>query len=194
MKNINGGYLYHIVRYKKLNLGQKLHFGGQPNYFCRYMNSRDFTTGGIDLNSMLINKEFDELNTEEEKCLKSYVYESCLMVRELVFENVRLREFPDLPSRLECLYCAETLGEARRWIPILLRMDKVEKPLQIVKLKASGKLFKGDGNLVIRNTNSIDCKIEMARKYWNQETTSENIELLFVGDVEVVDIIEDLMQ
>ncbi len=73
-------------------------------------------------------------------------------------------------------------------------MNKVFKPLQIVKLKAKGILFKGDGSLMLRNTNSINSKIEMARKYWGQKTISKNKELLFIGDVEVVDIIEDLVK
>ncbi len=36
------------------------------------------------------------------------------MIRELVLENVRIKEFPNLPSRLECLYCTETLEEAKK--------------------------------------------------------------------------------
>ena len=51
-----------------------------------------------------------------------------------------------------------------------------------------GKIFEGDGDLMLRNTYSIDSKIEMARKYWSGETQSNNQEMLFVGCAEVVEI------
>lgn len=194
MKNAFDGYLYHIVRYKKLKKGQKLHFGGELNCFCKNINSQNFVVEEKDINMLTLNKDLKDFNNQEEKTLKSYIYESCLMIRELVLENVRMKEFPNLPSRLECLYCAETLEEAKKWVPILLRMNKAFKPLQIVKLKAKGILFKGDGSLMLRNTNSIDSKIEMARKYWGQKTISKDKELLFIGNVEVIDIIEDLVK
>lgn len=186
------GYLYHIVRYEKLKIGQKLHFGGKPNYFCQNMNALNFELEDNDINELILTKDIKEFNFQETNTLKRYVYESCMITRELVLENIRLKEFPNYPSRLECLYCVETYEDAIKWIAPLKRMDKLNPPLQIVKLKAKGKLFKGDGNLMLRNTLSINSKIDMARKYWNAETNSNNKELLFVGDVEVVEIFENI--
>ena len=186
------GYLYHVVRYEKLNIGQKLHFGGKPNFFSRKINSIDFSVNEKDINALILSKDIDKLTEDESKKLKQYVYHSCLVIRELVLENIRLKEYTNHPSRLECLYCVESIEDARKWIEPLKRMDRHNPPLQIVKLKAKGKLFKGDGNLMLRNTFSIDSKIEMAHKYWNAETNSDNEELLFIGDVEVVKIFEDL--
>ena len=186
------GFLYHITRYEKLDLGQKLQFGGKPNRFALNFSKLEFMVGDKDVNQLVIEKDLKDFNDAEKNILKSYIYESCLISRELILENVRQKNFPNLPSRLECIYCVKSLIDAKKWVQILKRMDRKNPPLQIVKLKASGNLFCGDGSLITRNTKSINSKIEMANNYWSKSTTSENVELLFVGAVEVVEIVEDI--
>lgn len=184
------GYLYHIVRYKKLKQNQKLHFGSLDNQFFKTMNEWSFVVGDSDLNSIVLNKKLTDFTSEEQRVLKGYVYESCMIIRELVLEIVKLNEFADYPSRLKCMYCVKTKEQAENWIPILKRMNSKNPPLQIVKLKAKGKIFRGDGNLMIRNTRSLESKFELARKYWNNATKSDNEEILFIGNAEVEEIYE----
>ena len=192
MEKFNG-YLYHIVRYKKLELGQKLNFNQTQNYFAKNMFDLEFSVNNQDVNLMLQTKEIEFLTKEEKKILNSYVYESCMQTRELILENVRLKDFPDRPSRFQCLFCSETLEDTRRWVLALKRMSRQNPPLQIVKLKAKGKIFKGDGDLMLRNTHSLNSKVEMAKIYWRGQTyfNSLNKEILFQGNAQVVEIIEE---
>lgn len=187
------GYLYHVVRYEKMTPGQKFVVGEKPNHFCLSMNNKDFNVGDDDVNMLVFNKNIKDFSDEDATATKNYIYHSCLIIRELVLENVRLNEFHSLPSRLKCLYACETLQEAEKWVSVLQRMDKKNLPLQIVKLKVDGKIFKGDGSLMLRNTFSVDSKIEMARAYWGQKTQSqkEYQEILFEGKAEVVNIEKD---
>lgn len=152
------GYLYHVARYKKMIVGQELVVGDKPNNFCLSICSKSFSVGEQDVNYLILHKDISQFSDIELSILKSYVYESCLMIRELVLENIRLTNFPDLPSRLKCLYCCNTLDDAKNWVNALKRMDKKNVPLQIVKLKVKGKVFEGDGSLMLRNTYIIDSK------------------------------------
>ena len=43
---------------------------------------------------------------------------------------------------------------------------------------------------MIRNTRSLESKFELARKYWNNATKSDNEEILFIGNAEVEEIYE----
>lgn len=189
MQKFNG-FLYHITRYKKLELGEKLYFGQIPNRFAKKMFSTDFAVGNYDINQLFMKKTVQDFSAVEAKSTKNYIYESCQMLRELVLEQIRLKEFPKHPSRLECLYCCKTYQEAKSWINALKRMQPNQPPLQIVKLKAKGKIFEGDGSLMLRNTYSLNSKIDMARQYWNGSNNPIMSEILFVGTAQVVEISE----
>jgi len=190
MKNFNG-FLYHIVRYNKLEVGEKLTFGNAPNKFANKIFDASFQIGELDINQFVHSKPFKEFTREEEKETKRYIYESCQMLRELILEKVRKEKFPKSPSRLACLYCAKTFEDAKGWIGALKRMHPTAPPLQIVKLKAKGKVFEGDGNLMLRNTFSLNSKLEMARQYWSGSNNSSLPEILFAGKAEVVEILEE---
>lgn len=185
------GFLYHITRYNKWQVGDKLEFGGKENLFAKKMFETDFLVDDMDILGLFQKKSCKDFTKEEESKAKSYVYESTQTLRELVLENVRAKEFPNHPSRLECLYCVETFEEAKSWIEPLKRMHKSEPPLQIVKLKVKGKIFKGEGNLMLRNTLSLNSKKEMARQYWQGTENPVLPEILFVGKAEVKEILEE---
>lgn len=185
------GFLYHITRYNKMNVGDKLKFGGKENLFAKRMFETDFLVDDMDILELFQKKSCKDFTKEEESKAKSYVYESTQMLRELVLENVRAKEFPKYPSRLECLYCVETYEEAKSWIEALKRMHKSKPPLQIVKLKVKGKIFKGEGNLMLRNTLSLNSKKEMAWQYWQGTENPVLPEILFVGKAEVAQILEE---
>ena len=60
-----------------------------------------------------------------------------------------------------------------------------------MKLKGKGKIFKGEGNLMLRNTLSLNSKKEMARQYWQGIENPVLPEILFVGKAEVKEILEE---
>lgn len=190
MKKING-FLFHIARYNQLEVGQKLHFGQGSNFFAKKMFDSDYVVNNFDINQLFIKKPCKDFSDEEQFATKSYINESCQMLRELILEQIRLTEFPKHPSRLKCLYCCQSLDEAKSWINALKRMHPSQPPLQIVKLKAKGKIFVGDGNLMLRNTYSLNSKIDMARQYWKGTENPTLPEILFVGKAEVIEILEE---
>ena len=185
------GFLYHITRYKKLSVGDELDFGNEYNYFAQSIFEKSFEVGEIDINQLALTKSFNEFLPEEEKETKNYIYESCLMLRELILEDVRNKEFKKYPSRLKCLYCSIDYETAKNWVGAIKRMKPNEPPLQIVKLKVNGRIFQGDGNLMLRNTYSLNSKIEMAKKYWSG-TSNELPEILFEGKAKVIEIMEEV--
>ena len=184
--------LYHITRFKKLKKGDKLSFGRTLNFFAQRMLELEFKINEKDINELVFSKNFNEFTEEEIKTTKTYIYESCLMLRELILEQVRSQEFPHLPSRFKCIYCVKTLRQAQNWVSALKRMQPEKPPLQIVKLKCKGTAFEADGDLMLRNTLSINSKIEMAKKYWQGTTNSKHPEVLFVGEAEISEVIQEV--
>ena len=111
-----------------------------------------------------------------------------LLVRELALENVRKNFYPDLPSRLHCMYLSLYKQTA---------VDNYEKSrenhLQVIAVKLNGKIFKS-GNFVLgRDGGSFEDYIAKAHNYWTQtDVTDENVtEILFEGEAEVVEIIKE---
>ena len=74
-----------------------------------------------------------------------------------------------------------------------MRMNKMNnlKPLQIVKLRVHGNIFKSEGNLMTRNTLSMNSKLKMAHEYWKGVKNHVEPEILVDGDIEVVEIIKE---
>ena len=76
----------------------------------------------------------------------SYMDQTIRAVRETIVEMVRLQEFPEYPSRLSCLYVAKSYEDALKWRALFDSYNR--EVLQIVKLRAIGSSFEGDGNLL----------------------------------------------
>jgi len=101
---------------------------------------------------------------------------------ELAFELVRLREFPAMPSRFECLFLWDNEGWAREY-----HNDAGYAGLYIVEIADEEQVFKGDFAL-ITNFNlpdTIEKMMGRARRYWNGEIQGKYEELL-IGNIRVV--------
>ena len=185
--------LFHVVTYKKLHIGDKIEFGKTPNYFSDRINSLNFAIGQMDLNEFVLKNDLKNLSIDDYKEIKRYIYESCLITREYALEYVRQNFFKNRPSRFRCLFASETLEQAKEWSKNLMRMNKLNglKPLQIVKIKANGKIFKGESALMLRNTYSMDNKKQMAKEYWKKKTKFIEPEILVEGQIEVIEIIKE---
>ncbi len=103
---------------------------------------------------------------------------------------VRLQEYPQYPSRLSCLYAAESYEDVLKWKGIFESYNR--KVLQIVRLRVLGKSFKGDGDLLPKEDGApFARKIEQAREYWKGSSNSVLPEILIDGRIEVTEILED---
>lgn len=107
------------------------------------------------------------------------------MLRESVFESVRLTHQPALPSRTTCLWLAESLEDARYWLG---RIDHPgRKRLFEMKLLEGGSLHRAyEGHL----TDAPECIHEIearARRYWRGEPARDGRpELLYAGRLQVL--------
>ncbi len=110
------------------------------------------------------------------------------MIRELVYEEIRLKYFSDLPSRHHCIWLCE-----RENLEIWLNELKGSQ-LEICKVRVTGNIHKCYAG-ALDNTN-INYKLlcEKAKKYWNGECigNSEAKEYLLEGRVEVIEKIRNM--
>lgn len=182
---------YHIESNKLYKIGDKFQVGDEYNYFYDEIINKEFYLNDKDVNELMINKKKNnnyELNSEEFDLVFKCVNDTTMIVRELVFEDVRKVYFNHLPSRLKCMYVTKTLDECYDWLKIFKRTNK--QPNQILKLKLSGNIFEGDASFILRQNNKIKEKIKQAHNYWSGIKRDDIKELLFEGFVEVIDVIE----
>lgn len=140
-------------------------------------------------------------------------YKHCDIDREMIWEVVRLREFPHLPSRIDSRYLWQDEGKARMWHYFGVK-DKLHRGGDSLKIKAKEILScyqqaHNDKNLrglyevevvelkrvctanidLISYTNDGDTVatlMERARQYWRSEGTDADKEVLLEGTVAVV--------
>lgn len=117
---------------------------------------------------LLVTKRLDELDKRQ----------SWLRVLEDFFENVRLAEFPDKPSRLKSVYLAPSL-----------KSTTCRKNNYLVKCKA--KIFLTDQNIFSAASTyakSKQEKLDYARAYWSENPVNrlERPEILVEGKVEIL--------
>ena len=187
--------VYHIVTRNKMHLGQIIDFDeNQYNTLYRFFFETEYlNSNGEDFIQILqshYTKEGLNLDKDNADVAMKYVGQTTRAVREVIMEMVRLKEYPQYPSRLSCLYAAKTYEDVLKWKQIFDSFNR--NVLQIVKLKVDGNYFEGDGDLLPKEDGiSFSKKIEQARNYWNGNISNELPELLINGKIEVTEIIED---
>ena len=129
------------------------------------------------------------LDAEQTKTLRRYLGRTGRAIRETVAELVRLQEFPDRPSRLSCIFAAETFEEAMQWKTIFASFGR--DVLQIVELSVQGNVFRGDASLLPGvDSKPFAAKIEQARAYWKGTPDPKLPELLVEGRVVVQGVVQ----
>lgn len=191
--NINEEIFYHINTGKKLEIGDVLEIGDKYNNFYHQIYNMESLDGNNDANQILLEMKKNNClifkNGDNAKIVSDTVSNSAMITRELMFEEVRKEINHELPSRLKCLYVCKTKDEIKSWLEIFKRTDK--KDYQILKLKLTGKIFKGDASYVLRQNISLNKKKEQARLYWNGIHKDNIYEYLFEGKLVVEDILDN---
>jgi hypothetical protein len=106
---------------------------------------------------------------------------------ELAWEVVRLHEFPNRPSRLDCLFLwkkeevARDFHSRRPWPTGLYEVEVVE----------CSRVFVANMGLIsyFEDSETIASMFERARRYWRTESMDEDGEILMEGIVRVVRIL-----
>ena len=103
---------------------------------------------------------------------------------ELVFESVRVSQFPELPSRQTCIYLSES-SDVEKWYAAISPDGKAP----ICEIEATGNLHKADqrwlqDNDVLPHSNFV----KNAEGYWGGEPYARDTtwEILFVGELRVI--------
>lgn len=188
-------FVYHIVTKNKMSLGQIINFDENINntLYRFFFEKEQVNSKGEDFIQIVQRHYTGEgltLGKENANVAINYIGQTTRAIREVIVEMVRLKEYPQYPSRLSCLYAAKTYEDALKWKKLFDSFNR--KVLQIVKLNVFGNYFEGDGNLLPKEDGvPFSKKIEQAREYWKGNVNNELPELLINGKIEVTEIIDD---
>lgn len=169
MQHVENQIFWHINKNANYQIGKTYAFGEKLNPFFKFY------------------EEWEPNSTTNEK---QVLQEFSTYVRERVFEDIRLESFPNLPSRMKCLWLMsnskESLDFWRRRIP---------NYLNIVEFKCSGTIHEGDERYLTPLYFNLPLQKNLALSYWSGKRISNDDkykEILFVGKATVMQILPPL--
>lgn len=106
------------------------------------------------------------------------------LVRELVFEEVRTREYPHCPSRRTCIWLMpDDLSAVKAW-----RSSLPEGQHRLFRVLAKGKIHCANPKYLEGGSLGISFWRELAVNYWSGKDIHEKRkEILFEGELKVVE-------
>lgn len=111
--------------------------------------------------------------------------------REAVFEEIRLHNFTNYPSRRNCLWVIENKQSSiDYWWNHFKSTSSYPDKLSLLKLKLSGEVFQASQNHLTSTLTPVNEIREQAFKYWMGQDAEKNSEILFTGTLEVLEIIK----
>ena len=137
-----------------------------------------------------LNVDSDELGLEPEGV-------KMMIVLEAIFEQVRLKSAPSLPSRMNCVFTWPSLELARRFRIQYVPGGTIHRcrVIEGLAVELDGGLLPPGINLVDLSPSALSHEVRATRaraeKYWNAPASPDFPELLIVGSVEVVDPVND---
>ena len=156
----------HRARWKQLCVGQQIKIGNDPNpIYTNWMNSA--TRIGQDITASDVEKNY------------------VVMLREMVFENIRLLKHANLPSRKNCIWLCDSEEHARYWISRVPHTGK-KRIIEIEQL--DGSLHKGYEQHLTNNRENISELENRAMSYWSGSGSGQ-YELLATGLLRVVRVL-----
>lgn len=174
-------YAYHVVTERPMHLGQHILFDDahHSGVYQRVMSKLD-----------IVNEIYGDPQKYENTELD---YPLMVALRELALEDVRREKYPDLPSRMGCLYVSESLQESMQWADYFISLGR--PTFQLVKVKVTGNRFVGDAVKCFDGVTDREKNLRMAERYWENRPDPSGEppirEFLVNGDIEVVEIIKE---
>lgn len=108
------------------------------------------------------------------------------ITREMHFENVRVRNFSELPSRQHCIWLAESLEDAQYWKERLVGRVNC----RIFRVEVDGSVFRTNEGHLIQEAEPFDITIQRAKDYWNGRPSNGRNEVLFEGSFRVLEQVD----
>jgi Protein of unknown function (DUF2441) len=196
---------FHINRvvewspHEKLSAGDKFDVGGESNPYFRFFekfhktvpvtNTNDgkiMDVPGVKFVGEVANGKINSPDVAKiaHGILKHFV----AYIRELIWEDVRKKEFPHLPSRQRCYWLIPNIEGVKYWCG-RLALEKTE--FQVIRVRVQGRLHKASEKYLLGDSEPLEVSIQKARQYWLgvvEESSSE--EIIFEGQVTVQEVID----
>jgi Protein of unknown function (DUF2441) len=108
-------------------------------------------------------------------------------VLELAWETVRLREYPERPSRFDCIFLWASEDAARHWHYRREVLGGIVAGLYEVEVVTCERVFLADLNLIsyFEDAETIATLMARARRYWHGDGADRQPEVLLDGGVVV---------
>lgn len=109
------------------------------------------------------------------------------LVGELIWEDVRRREFPDLPSRQRCMWLAPDLAAVRYW---LARLGPGATRMQVLRVGCEGRMHTASEAHLIGDSLPLEEAVSRARLYWQGvRPDGDTEEIIFEGRLTVREVL-----
>jgi len=184
--------LYQVATDRDYKVGDKLYFGDTPNgqeFNCLNLSFNKDGKPFHELGFELVDKKKNpDLIIDLSKALSNYDF----IMREFALEEVRKEKFPNLPSRFRCMFLSEDKDTCLHNIQGFINRG-AGKHIQAIKVKVNGEAFFVKTFGIIRSGLSFNEYKKEAVNYWSQDQNSTDAtkEILFVGDVEILEILKE---
>ncbi len=187
--------LYQVATGRNYKVGDKIHFGDEPNgqeFNCLNLS---FNKEGEPLHKLGYDNakkgifKNKNLLLDMSKALSNYDF----IMREFAMEEVRKQQFPKLPSRFKCMFLSEDADTCLHNLQGFINRGAGSN-LQAIKVRVNGEAHFVKDYGVSRLGLSFNEYKNEAIKYWSQDqhSTSATKEILFTGDVEIVEILKEV--
>ncbi|MFQ6724247.1 MAG: DUF2441 domain-containing protein [Clostridia bacterium] len=191
--------LYQVATDRNYKVGDILTFNKDiPNGQSNRVFNTDFRlNGGRPSDEMyyVAKRKFKKFKSKEDIYSISHILEYYdVTVKEMAIEEVRKEYFPNLPSRLHCMYLSLTKDIALRNLKSMAESrEKNGKNFQAVAVKLNGTIFKAGKVYMSREGQSYNYYKEKAVSYWKKKVLKDEEvkEVLFEGTAEIVEILKE---
>lgn len=140
-------------------------------------------------------RKFKKFKTKEDIYSIAHILEYYdVAIKEMAIEEVRKELFPNLPSRLHCMYLSLSKDIALANLKSVAESrEKNGKHFQAVAVKLNGVIFKAGKVYMSREGQSYNYYKQKAVSYWKQRglKDEEVKEVLFEGTAEVIEILDE---
>lgn len=162
-------YYYHLVSDNIWQVGDKIEIGAKG--FGMWNDVYDF----VAMNKL-------DFKTEKDRVIEEYDF----IIWELASEEVRQTEFPNLPSRLRCLWLCEDIKDCEKRVQEFRRLGRTVS--QIVKVELDGNILNVNPENLPKSKKSYNQYKECARKFFTDNEKRENSVIMFTGILTVVEV------
>ena len=175
-------YAFHVVTDRPMYIGQRIIFD-ETHHSGVYQRVYD----KLDI----VNEIYANPNQYDKEKLEHH---TSVALRELALEEVRLKKYPNYPSRLSCLYVSKSFEEADEWCRYFAEIGR--PTYGIVKLKIEGNCFIGDAAKCFDGKTDKKENLRLADLYWKNESNNQDeqsvTEMLVDGNITVIEIVKEI--